>query len=69
MLMPSNTIKPAHHPMELKPRSNAAKGLMMIAMTGVVLVVSAIVLTTPNEVVHAAGRFAATNGAGSVADR
>ena len=62
---PSNTIKPARHPMDLRPQSNAAKGLMMIAITGVVLVVSAILLTTSNGVVQMADGMAATIGAGS----
>ena len=61
----SDTIKPARHPMDLRPQSNAAKGLMMIAITGVVLVVSAILLTTPNPIVQIAGHMAATTGTGS----
>ena len=66
---PSDTIKPARHPMELKPQSNAAKGLVMIAIAGVVLVVSALLLTTPNGVVQTAGGMGATTGAGPATDR
>ena len=66
---PSDTIKPARHPMEIRPQSNAAKGLMMIAIAGVVLVVGALLLTTPNAVMQTAGEMGATTGAGPATDR
>ena len=65
----SDTIKPARHPMEIRPQSNAAKGLMMIAIAGVVLVVSALLLTTPNAMMQTAGGVTATTGTGPVNDR